>query len=519
MALSGIQIPSAKNHPCTPAPELVPSSPQQTVQHDPDFATHLQQHRTAHLSWPLSQQPLRPTVPCRAAAALGALLALGLSACAGPAAPPEPPPARVEVAALRTGSAAPSIWATGTVMAVETSRVASGAEGKVVAYPFRLGARVQADEVLCQLRDVTLSIELEAARQLLLQREQEFAELARGFRAEEVAAALSRMRAMEAKSQLAAAHAQRMQELAEHPGQPVSQQELDDARFGAEQARNEWQAAQAEYQLRQNGPRPEQIAAAEAAVAVQRQELARLEDELGKRTVRAPFTGYLVEKSTDVGEWVPLGGAVATLVQLDEVEVRVNVEESFVQEIRPGQTVPVEIPALSRPDAQVATFEGTVQALVPRSQWQQGSRSFPVIVRVKNRLDDQHPLLQEGMVARIRFAGRARSTLFAPKDAIVRTSGRPQLFIIGPDRRARAVDVVEGLAQDAWVEVRGAFHAGDLVVTAGAERLRPLVAVAFDPPAATPPAVMAEHKQPPSAPTPPAQDSTSGEPRDAAGGR
>ena len=111
--------------------------------------------------------------------------------------------------------------------------------------------------------------------------------------------------------------------------------------------------------MKSAGHRPEQVAQAQAAYEAQQQEVMRLQDELAKRQIKAPFDGFLVEKHIDVGEWVEQGGPVATLVNLSEIEVVINVEESYVGIARLNEQVQVRFDAVGE------TFPGEVVHIVP----------------------------------------------------------------------------------------------------------------------------------------------------------
>lgn len=452
----------------------------------------------------------QPSPARRRTIAWGLATLIALLGCARPEPPakPEMKPL-VRVVAVRQGTVEVVVPAVGTVVPVEVSRVAAGAAGKVVTYPFREGALVRQDEVLAQLRDVTLLIQIEGAQQQLVEKEQQLAQLRAGYRPEEIAQAEAKSRAAAAAQAFADANLGRVRELYDRPNRPVSDQDLERAQLEADRTTHEAAAAEADSALKRAGYRPEEVAAAAAAAEAQRQVVAELNDELEKRTIRAPFTGYLVKKQAEVGEWIELGGEVATLVRLDEVEVRINVEEAFIHEVRPGQTVEVSI------DAQPgATFPGTVRDIVPRAEWQSGSRSFPVIVRLANPTADGRPLLNEGMVARVQFRGAARPALLAHKDAILRTPEKSTVYVVGSDLTARPVDVQEGIAMGEFVEVTGELAAGDLLATEGAERLKPYVAVAIvDPPSPAGPEVSPEASE-----REPVNQAAHGEPSEPASG-
>ena len=376
------------------------------------------------------------------------------------------PKVHVSTVVERTISA--RVPAVGTVVPVDVSRVAAGTAGLVMEYTPREGEFVEGGAPLATLRSVSLEIEIEEARSLLREKEQMLAELVAGTRREEIQQAESRMRSAEAASKLADSNAARTERLFAQAGRAVTERERDEAVFAAVQAREAHAEAKAAYELLVAGARPEQIEAARAAVDAQTNSVSRLEDDLAKKVVRAPFAGFLVERSIEVGEWVEVGGAVGTISRLDEVEVQVNVEESWLHEIKIGQTVEVTIDALGR-----RNVSGEVRHIVPRSQWSSGSRSFPVIVRVKNTIEAGRPMLTEGMVARVEFRGSPRDVLLAEKDSIVRSSGRPLVFVVTEDETVRAVEVTEGISEGKYVEVQGDLGPGAVLVTEGVERLRP----------------------------------------------
>ncbi|MBX7165161.1 MAG: efflux RND transporter periplasmic adaptor subunit [Pirellulales bacterium] len=381
----------------------------------------------------------------------------------------------------------------GTIVAVERSRVASRAGGQVEEYPLREGAAIQAGDMLAKLRTETMEIQLGAARALARQAEQEYTRLQAGYRPEEIAAAEARMKAAQAVASRSTSDLERKKQLfGQHT---ISQQELDDATFEESRAAQTLAELRADFEMKRNGYRPEEIEAARAASDAEQQKVLEIEEEIRKRTIRAPWSGYLVEKLVDVGEWVTEGGTVATLVNLDEVEVEINVDERWINLVQVGGEVAVLLDALPG-----ATFAGKVRTIVPRSNWEQGSRSFPVIVRVKNELADGQPRLKEGMVARVEFQGPSHAAILAHKDSIVRASGKPIVFVVKGEE-VRGVEVVEGLSEGEFIEITGDVHEGDVVVTEGAERVRPFEKVVVQQaPAADSPRVAKEPANAPRAP-------------------
>ena len=63
-----------------------------------------------------------------------------------------------------------------------------------------------------------------------------------------------------------------------------------------------------------------------------------LKAELEKRTTKAPFDGFVVEEHTNAGQWLSKGAPVVTLADLKFVEVEVQVDQQYIDQIQPGES-------------------------------------------------------------------------------------------------------------------------------------------------------------------------------------
>ncbi|HEU4990254.1 MAG TPA: efflux RND transporter periplasmic adaptor subunit [Gemmatimonadaceae bacterium] len=66
---------------------------------------------------------------------------------------------------------------------------------------------------------------------------------------------------------------------------------------------------------------------------------------LGYTEIRAPIAGYIDVRAARVGEFVNAGQAVVTLVNPDSLWVRADVEESYIDRVRLGDTLTVRLPS------------------------------------------------------------------------------------------------------------------------------------------------------------------------------
>lgn len=190
-----------------------------------------------------------------------------------------------------------------------------------------------------------------------------------------------------------------------------------------------------------------------------------MEDRLARMTVRAPFSGQVVEEKTEIGQWLDEGDPVVQLADLDAVHVMVQVPERHISEI--GRGTPAEVTFEALPGR---SFPGEVSAVVPQAD--PASRTFPVEIAI----DNPQGKILAGMLARATFhLGTPQTVLMIPKDALI-----PQ-----PQGGGRIFKVTEGQAKQVSVDILGAYGdryavkgvdgnlaPGDRVVVRGNERLR-----------------------------------------------
>ena len=387
----------------------------------------------------------------------------------------------------------PTTSAVGTVVARRNSVVASGADGKVNQFLVSEGDIVEEDQELSILNMVTTNLEIDEAEAVLQEREQEY-QAAQTSRPEEIEEARARMEAAAVTRDVAAQRLARWEKLSQ--GGAAAQDALDDARERSQAADKLYLAAKAAYDLVLAGPRQEAQEQARARRDAQQHHVDFLKAERDKRTTHAPFRGIVVEEHTEAGQWLAKADPVVTIADLLEaVEIEANVDQSELGNVQVGATVLVAVDGVEPRE-----WQGCVVSVVPRSDWQSGSRMFPVRVSVPNRVVEfdgrEQPVLREGMLARVTFAGPTHEATLVPKNALVRSETASRLYTVLPGEepgtgKAQPIIVQEGGFYGDRVEILGdALQPGMQVVTEGAERLTPFADVMIQPdaPAAGPPA-------------------------------
>jgi membrane fusion protein (multidrug efflux system) len=199
---------------------------------------------------------------------------------------------------------------------------------------------------------------------------------------------------------------------------------------------------------------------AEAKLALARATLARLK-------IVAPFDGVAGIRNINVGDYLKDGADIVNIEDLDAVYVDFRLPESFQTKVRPGQTAMVEVDALPG-----RRYGAVIQAIDPLVD--ANGRS----IALRGCIDNRHLQLRPGMFARVTTVFSARDDArVIPEEAIVPQSGRQFVYklVDGPDqdtRIARRVEVQVGARQPGRVEITSGLQPGDLVVTAGHQRIQ-----------------------------------------------
>jgi HlyD family secretion protein len=139
---------------------------------------------------------------------------------------------------------------------------------------------------------------------------------------------------------------------------------------------------------------------ADSAAAVAQRDKAAV--RLGYAEVRAPIAGIVDVRAARQGEVVSVGQPIVTLINPDDLWVRVDIEETYIDRVKLGDHLPVTLPSGDEREGTVfyRAVDGGFATQRDVSRTKRDIRTFEVRLRVP---DPGHNLAV-GMTAYVRFA-------------------------------------------------------------------------------------------------------------------
>jgi len=210
------------------------------------------------------------------------------------------------------------------------------------------------------------------------------------------------------------------------------------------------------------------LAREEAEVAQRQVALRRI--DLEDTVIRAPFSGIAISKDAQPGEMispVSAGGGftrtgICTIVDMTSLEIEVDVNESYLNRVQPGQKVVATLDAY--PDWRIPAH---VLTTIPSADRQKAT------VKVRITFDSLDPRILPDMGIKVAFLGTERDGAAArqrravvPRTAVRRQGDRDVVYVIRGDRVERRAVQVGGTLSDG-IEVLAGLQDGERIVVEG----------------------------------------------------
>jgi len=332
------------------------------------------------------------------------IFAMGIGSVVMAQGAPEQPPAPVKVSRAQLREMSSVVYAPGTIVSRNDADIASEVSGRLVSVA-EVGDFIEAGGLIAKVDDTFLKLELQNADAII--------------------------KRLEANLTYRNNQLERFENLARQ--QSASVGEMDEARSQRDMAEQDLVQARIAHD--------------------------QIKYRLERTSVKAPFSGHIVERFRQGGEYISVGGEVARLVDTTNIEVQARAPMEVAAYVKAGLPVSVK-------DDKGREVNGEIRAIVPVGD----ERSRLIEVRIT--LDEQ-PWVIGGAVRVALPKSSPQEVVAVPRDALILRENVTYVYKLNDDGTVEQVSVVTGVGNGPLVEVRGNLEAGDEVVTLGGERLRP----------------------------------------------
>lgn len=333
-----------------------------------------------------------------------------LAGCQKPPTEKHEPIRLVRTVTVAAGALQRQLSFAGQVQARYATSLGFRVGGKLLSRDVEVGSQVQAGQVLARLETADLNLSVQAAQ--------------------------AELRSAEADRNLAALNFRRYDELRRKG--LISQLDFDRQRA--------------------------QTSAATARAVAARARLMQAQNQAQYATLRADAAGVVTAINVEVGQVVAAGQPVLALDRGAEREVRISVPEQQRAALRQAQSIAIRL--WSKPER---VYAGHLREVTPTAD--AVTRTYTAKIAVTNA----DAALQPGMTAQVTVDMPAQhGQISLPLSVLYTKSAQPNVWVVDPASHAVKLVPVEtaGLSDD-QVIIRSGLHAGDIVVSAGANLLVP----------------------------------------------
>jgi len=171
--------------------------------------------------------------------------------------------------------------------------------------------------------------------------------------------------------------------------------------------------------------------------------------------IHSPFKGTVMNIGAREGQYVSPKDELYLIANLKKIWVHVDVYEDDIPWVKKGDNVEMQVRA-----APGRLFKGKVHFIYPYLEGKTRT------VRVRIEFENTDLVLKPGMFANVLIkTDEQPNVVVIPSEAIVRSGNREQVFIERAPGKYEPRDVVLGLSDSGFTQIREGLNIGEIVVT------------------------------------------------------
>ena len=336
----------------------------------------------------------------------------------------------------------------GSIQAVQETTLYARTNGYLSRRLADIGDRVEAGQLLAEIDAPEVDQELEQARANLAQTRSAYIQTLANLEQ-----ARSQLTQAQANSNFAQVSSQRWNTLQKEGA--VSRQAFDEKQASSDANKANVKVAQATINANRSN-----VTSATANIRASEANVSRLESMQSFKRITAPFAGVITARNVDQGALITQGSGGSNavwlykLAQPNTLRIYIDLPQSYVTSIRPGQTANVLVRELPK-----ETFVGKV------TRTSNALDANAHTLRTEVQVNNLNLKLLPGMFAQVKFVlNRATAPLMVPANALVSRSEGSMVAIIGADQKVHYQKVAIGRDYGTEVEITSGLEGNEQLV-------------------------------------------------------
>lgn len=325
--------------------------------------------------------------------------------------------------------------ASGKLEALESANLVSKISGRVAKINVDVGSLVKTGDILISLDAGELAAAVKVAE----------ANLEKATRSDLPSltnTARTNLATSEATYKNAESEYKRIKSLFESSA--VSQQTYDQTEKAYLLAKSAYESAKKNLDIVENGTVPETIRLCQA-------QLSQARANFANSIINSPIDGVITARYINPGELAGTSNPVISVVNLDKLVVRIDVNESLINNLKEGSVVDVKVAAASG-----TPYKGTITNVALAAS--PTTKAYQVKIQIPN----PNHLLKPGMYAEVTLSDQGGKGIALPRETVLKSGDRESVWVIS-DGVASKCEVKTAPLDDKNVLVLSGLSGGEKI--------------------------------------------------------
>jgi len=305
---------------------------------------------------------------------------------------------------------------TGTVEAKEVD-VSAQVGGIIERISVEEGQTITKEDCISKIDTESLELQLKEAEAGLKAAQAGLEELNNGARSEDIRKAKANLENIKALLEGARKNYEyKLQNLGDieqlYKSSAVSEKQLEEAKLAVDTAyanlqslQKQYEAAGAQLDLLLNGPTGQKITMAEAEVESTKARIELLKYQISKGQIISPIGGVVQNLFFDRGEFIPAGGSIAAVIDMDDLWVKIYVPEKQLYRLTLGEQVELLTDFSKKEKVTGKVVFISSEAEFTPNNVESKENKEEMVFAVKVKIQDRSLSLKPGMVVDVKLDG------------------------------------------------------------------------------------------------------------------